>query len=119
MSIINEIGIQTFYENVYMTNISWFGFIKDGSNLSYYALPLPTIFTNSFIAEMDNVQPKVIVPLSKEVDQTLKKIIEDGRLSYPVAPRLPHPYYCSIGQRAIKYKDIYVKKITSLIPRFP
>jgi Domain of unknown function (DUF4918) len=117
MSIINEIGTQTFYENVYMTNISWFGFIKDGKNLNYYdlPLPLPTIFTNSFIAEMEFVQPKVIVPLSKEVEQTLKKMIKEGRLRYPVAPRLLHPYYCSIGQRAIKYKDVYVKKITSII----
>jgi hypothetical protein len=117
LSIINEIGSQTFYKNVYMTNISWFGFIKGGNNVNYYDLlpPLPTIFTESFIAEMDIVQPKVIVPLSKEVEQTLKKMIKEEKLSYPVAPRLPHPFYCSIGQRAIKYKDVYVKKISSII----
>ncbi len=116
-SVINEIGSQTFYKNVYMTNISWFGFIKDGNNLNYYdlPLPLPTTFTESFIAEMDIVQPKVIIPLSKEVEQTLKKMTKEGRLSYPMAQRLPHPYYCSIGKRALKYKDVYVKKIISIV----
>lgn len=64
---------------------------------------------------MDIVQPKVIVPLSKEVEQTLKKMIKEEKLSYPVAPRLPHPYYCSIGKRAIKYRNVYVKKISSII----
>ncbi len=109
LSIIDKIGINTFYKNVYMTNISWFGFIKDGNNLNYYDLPSPlsTTFTESFITEMD------IVPLSKEVEKTLKKMIKEGRLSYPIASRLQHPYYCSIGKRAIKYKEIYIKKVTS------
>lgn len=117
LSIINEIGIDSFYRNVYMTNISWFGFTKDGNNQNFYDLPspLPTTFTDSFIEEMDIVQPKVIVPLSKEVEQTLKQMIKSGGLGYPLAERLPHPYYCSIGKRAIKYRQIYVKKITSLI----
>lgn len=117
LSIINEIGSESFYRNVYMTNISWFGFTKDGNNLNYYDLPspLPTIFTDSFIKEMDIVQPKVIVPLSKEVEQTLQQMIKNGRLRYPLAERLPHPYDCSIGKRATKYKQIYVKKITNLI----
>lgn len=119
LSIINEIGSDSFYRSVYMTNISWFGFTKDGKNLNYYDLPapLPTTFTDSFIEEMDIVKPKVIVPLSKEVEQTLKQMIKSGRLRYPLAERLPHPYYCSIGKRAIKYRQIYVKKITSLIEK--
>jgi hypothetical protein len=117
LSIINEIGSESFYKNVYMTNISWFGFTKDGNNLNYYDLPspLPTTFTDSFIEEMDIVQPKVIVPLSKEVEQTLKQMINNGRLRYPIAKRLPHPYYCSIGKRVTRYKEIYVNKITNLI----
>jgi hypothetical protein len=116
LSIINEIGSELFYRNVYMTNISWFGFTKDGNNLNYYDLPSPLPnFTDSFIEEMDIVQPIVIVPLSKEVEQTLQQMTNNGRLRYPLAERLPHPYYCSIGKRATKYKQIYVKKITNLI----
>lgn len=109
--------MDSFYRNVYMTNISWFGFTKNNNNLNYYDLPssLTTTFTDSFIEEMDIVQPKVIVPLGKEVEKTLKQMIKSGRLRYPLAERLPHPYYCSIGERPIKYRQIYVKKITSLI----
>lgn len=47
---------------------------------------------------MDIVQPKVIVPLTKEVEQTLKKMIKNDRLRYPLAERIQHPYYCSIGK---------------------
>ncbi|MDV2885513.1 DUF4918 family protein [Alkalihalophilus pseudofirmus] len=87
LSIINEIGSESFYRNVYLTNIAWFGFTKEGSNLNYYDLPspLPTIFTDSFIEEMNIVQPKVIVPLSKEVNQTLLKMVNEGRLRYPLS----------------------------------
>ena len=121
LSIINEIGSETFFNNVYMTNISWFGFIKGGNNFNYYELPSPlqTTFTKSFLAEMSFVQPKVIIPLSKEVELTLKEMMKEGKLNYPVVPRLPHPYYCSIGKRPIKYKDVYIKKITSLIDGNP
>lgn len=117
LSIINEMGKDSFYRNVYLTNISWFGFTKDNNNLNYYDLPSPlsTTFTNSFIEEMDIVQPKVIVPLSMEVERTLKQMRKSGRLRFPIAERLPHPYYCSIGNRAITYKQIYVEKIKGLI----
>lgn len=117
LSVIKEIGSETFFRNVYMTNISWFGFTKEGNNSRYYKLPSPlsTTFTDSFIAEMDIVQPKVIVPLSEEVEKTLKQMIRDGRLQYPIVERLPHPYYCSIGKNAIRYKQVYVNKIANLI----
>lgn len=116
-SIINQIGTELFFEKVYLTNISWFGFIKDGKNFNYYNLPshLSDTFTESFLKEMDLVQPKVIIPLSKEVEQTLIGMKKRGKLNYSIASRLPHPYYCSIGDRALKYKDIYVEKIQSYI----
>lgn len=117
LSIINAIESNIFHKNVYMTNISWFGFIKEGRNLNYNRLPspLPTTFTESFIAEMDIVQPKIIVPLSIEVEKTLKQMKKDKRLNYRLAPRLPHPYYCSIGKRPVKYKEVYLKRITELM----
>lgn len=115
-SIINEVGRESFYENVYMTNISWFGFTRDGKNLNYYDLPssLATTFTDTFIAEMDMVQPKIIIPLSKEVERSLKQMRKSGRLHYPIAERLPHPYYCSIGKNAMKYKQIYINTIKDI-----
>lgn len=113
LSIIKEVGIEDFYKSVYMTNISWFGFKKDGKNLNYYKLPphLAKTFTESFIDEMEFVKPKVIIPLSKKVEKTLREMVKSKKLNYPVAPRLPHPYYCSIGENAEKYKVDYLKAI--------
>ena len=117
LTIIHEMGRDFFYRNVYMTNISWLGFTKKGRNLNYYDLPspLPTFFTHTFIEEMELVKPKVIVPLSERVEQTLKQMEMDGRLRYPIAERLPHPYYCSIGRNAERFKEIYVNKMNELI----
>jgi hypothetical protein len=116
-SIIDALGSETYYKSVYMTNISWFGFVKNNKNLNYYDLPesLPSIFTDSFIEEMNIVEPKIIVPLSQMVEKTLKQMKKEGKLQYPIASRLPHPYYCSIGQNAKKYKEVYLKKINNLL----
>ena len=116
-SVMNEIGIDDFYDHVYMTNISWFGFTKNGNNLNYYDLPgsLSETFTSSFITEMEIVKPSVIIPLSEKVEQTLKQMVNKGDLRYPIAERLAHPYFCSIGKNEPKYKQIYLEKISSFI----
>jgi uracil-DNA glycosylase len=116
-SIIDELGSEAYYKGVYMTNISWYGFVKNNKNLNYYDLPesLQTIFTDSFIEEMDIVEPKVIVPLSQRVEKTLKQMKKEGKLQYLIASRLPHPYYCSIGKNAIKYKDVYLRRLNDLM----
>lgn len=118
-SVIEEIGINLFYENVYMTNLSWFGFIKEGKNLNYYDLPqpLPTVFTDSFVEEMELIQPKAIVPLSKEVEYTLRQMKKSGKLHFPLAERMPHPYYCSMENRKNKYREVYVDRISTLMEK--
>lgn len=116
-SIIREIGCELFYRSVYMTNVSWFGFTKDGKNLNYDKLPsyLPSFFTDSFIGEMAIVQPKLIIPLGEKVEQTLRQMKQDGRLNYPLAKRLPHPFYCSIPTNTISCKQKYVDSITAFM----
>ena len=113
LSVITEIGKEEFHNTVYMTNLSWFGFKQGKKNLNYYKLPSPlkSTFTDSFLEEMDIVQPKLIIPLSKEVEKALKQMKKEGRLIYPLSTRLPHPYYCSIGENANKYKDDYINRI--------
>ncbi|MCP8971019.1 hypothetical protein [Ectobacillus ponti] len=66
--------------------------------MNYYTLPteLQAKFTDSFLKEMDIVQPKVIIPVSKEVEQTLQQMRKCGKLKVPIAARLKHPYHCSI-----------------------
>ncbi|MCG7344050.1 DUF4918 family protein [Sporosarcina sp. ACRSL] len=113
MSIIEEIGEQEFFDHVYMTNISWYGFTKKDKNLNYYKLPLPLqkVFTASFIEEMDILQPAMIVPVSKEVEKTLKKMVKDGELKFQVADRLPHPYYSSIKTNEASCRKMYMDLI--------
>ncbi|MDR0139214.1 DUF4918 family protein [Metabacillus idriensis] len=113
LTIIKEVGIEKFYKRAYMTNISWFGFMKNGKNLNYYNLPshLVNIFTESFIDEMEIVKPKMIIPLSVEVEKTLKDLAKSEKLNYLIAPRLHHPYHCSIGKNAEKSKREYLKAI--------
>lgn len=117
-SIISEIGVKPFNRHVYMTNLSWFGYVKDGRNLNYYKLPekLIHVFTSSFIEEMKMVKPKAIIPLSIDVEKSLKKMKQEEKLTFPVVERLPHPYYCSIqSHHDDDYREMYVKKIRSLI----
>ncbi|GAF12506.1 hypothetical protein JCM19045_1706 [Bacillus sp. JCM 19045] len=53
-SIIHQIGPEHFFNTFYLTNISWFGFTRNGLNLNYYDLPgnLPSYFTQAFAEEM-------------------------------------------------------------------
>lgn len=113
LSIIERYGAKDFYNAVYMTNVSWYGFQRDRKNLNYYDLPhhLRHLFTTSFLHEMEIVQPTVIVPLSKEVEQTLRQMATDGLLDYPIAERLSHPYHCSFTSNIVESSELYCKAI--------
>ena len=113
LSIIEEIGIENYHDLVYMTNLSWYGFTKDGRNLNYYKLPgsVQRTFTSSFIKEMDVVQPSLIVPLSIKVEESLKQMVENDELHYPIAPRLSHPYYSSIKANEDASRKAYLEVI--------
>lgn len=97
LSIIEEYGAGEFQDAVYLTNLSWYGFQRDGRNLNYYILPrnVRHHFIESFVEEMKIVQPSFLVPLSEEVGRTLRQMVKDGQLDYPIAERLPHPLHGS------------------------
>ncbi|MEO2077381.1 MAG: uracil-DNA glycosylase family protein [Bacillus sp. (in: firmicutes)] len=96
-SIIESIGIERFFDHVYLTNISWFGFVKGNKNVNYYELgeELQREFTYGFIKEMEIIQPQVIIPLSKKVKKTLMQMKKENLLDAKIAPPLSHPYYYS------------------------
>lgn len=112
-SIIEEIGAKTFFNHVYLTNVSWFGFQSKGKNVNYHELPrdLQHKFTETFIKEMNIIQPKVIIPVSKEVHKTLIQMQKDKRLKTSIGPRLNHPYHCSIKTNFQKGKEEYLQTI--------
>ncbi|WP_317937169.1 uracil-DNA glycosylase family protein [Sporosarcina aquimarina] len=113
LSIINKYEIGEFQNAVYMTNLSWYGFRRDGKNMNYYNLPraIRDLFIESFIEEMKIVQPTAIVPLSGEVERKLKKLAADDQLDFPIAERLPHPFNCSFPTNVEKARERYHKCI--------
>lgn len=101
-SIIDEFGVQEFFDRVYLTNISWFGFTQSGKSLNYHCLSreLQEIFTAKFREEMKTVQPSVIIPLGEHVEDSLKGM---KGLSGMLAERLPHPnWHHSLQKRKSK-----------------
>lgn len=113
LSIIEEYGAGEFQDAVYLTNLSWYGFLRNGRNLNYYILPrnVRHYFIESFVEEMKIVQPSFIVPLSEEVGRTLRQMAKDGQLDYPIAERLPHPLHCSFPTNLKKSRMRYHKSI--------
>jgi len=109
--IISKFGSIDFFDQVYLTNISWFGFSKDGKNLNYNQLSpeLVKIFTEGFADEMAIIQPRLIIPLSKEVNRTLR----DMHLGYKLGKRLKHPNYCKFPSRVEEGVNSYIKAIIS------
>lgn len=107
--VISAIGPDKFFDKVYLTNISWFGFSKSGVNFNYYELSpkLQKVFTKGFVNEMAIIQPRIIIPLSIEVNKTL----ENMNLGYKIGKRLNHPNYCKFPARIAEGINSYVNAI--------
>ncbi|GKV70483.1 hypothetical protein NCCP2716_29810 [Sporosarcina sp. NCCP-2716] len=119
LSIMEEYETGAFQDSVYLTNLSWYGFVRRGRNLNYYSLPrhVRHYFTNMFVEEMKIVQPSYIVPLSEEVGRELRLMKANGQLDFPIAERLPHPLHCSFPSNVEKSRDRYhscIEKLTGL-----
>jgi hypothetical protein len=116
-SIIQEIGVKAFFNKVYLTNFSWYGFVdKKGNNVNYYKLEpaIQDTCKEHFVEEMRQVNPLCIIPLSKEVEKSLRSMAE---LNIPIMERLPHPYWASFPANKEKWKDIYIQRIKNSIQK--
>jgi len=105
-TIVKEIGYERFYNTFYVTNISCIGFYCIGNkgrkvNMNYYILPvkLQHILYLSLLKEIELLKPELIIPLSEEVEITLKNIREDFRLSFEIEQRLKHPNFCNMRSK--------------------
>ncbi|WP_394173992.1 uracil-DNA glycosylase family protein [Guptibacillus hwajinpoensis] len=116
-SIIDKFGTNTFFDSFYLTNLSWFGFTKENYNYNYYKLPieLQNEFTSGFIEEMTIVNPKIIIPLSKEVEKSLKKMKKEQLIDAPIGKALAHPYYYS--NFPTRYEE-GIKRYTNIIQHY-
>jgi hypothetical protein len=109
--IIDCFGVDKFYKHFYVTNFSWFGFIKkDGTNCNYFKLPTQAqkYIEKVFKREMTLVNPTTIIPLSEDVEISLNKLFSETEIK--IESRLNHPYHCSIGNSKLSRGNFYNPK---------
>ena len=116
-SVIDHFGPRRFFDNVYLTNLSWFGFVKEGRNWNHDRLApeIQHVLHADFCREMSLVRPKVIVPTGRSVEEGLDRLREGGMLTCPVGPRLNHPNYCAFPTRVAAERRLYIETLTRLM----
>lgn len=117
-SIIKNYRAEKFYSNIYVTNICSIGFEKSKKNHNYYELSeaIKEIIYKNFLEKMKIINPNVIIPLSKEVEKTLKYLKSNGELKNVLIDEgLNHPYYCSIKTNWEKQFKNYISKLDKYI----
>jgi uracil-DNA glycosylase len=97
--IVDHFGAETFYKYFYVTNISWFGFTKNGNNFNYYKLSdsAQEYISKAFMCEMTLINPTTIVPLGEQVEKSLTRVFSDSMIK--VENRLMHPRGCVSGTK--------------------
>ncbi|HEY8893143.1 MAG TPA: uracil-DNA glycosylase family protein [Clostridium sp.] len=117
-SVIKKYGAKKFYSNIYVTNICSVGFLKDNKNFNYYQLPenIKEIIHLNFLEKIKIVNPKVIIPLSKDVDNTLKYLQHIGELkNILIDNTLNHPFFCSMRSNWEIEFNKYIDKLDKYI----
>lgn len=121
-SIIEEFGIDEFYSNIHVTNMSWFGFYKldNGTNVNYNSLPeeIQNFLIDKFVEEMNFIKPDVIIPIGDIVNwELLYNLKKRDRINAEIAPRLYHPAYRLVDRNTyIETLTQYLNKIKSAKP---
>ena len=113
--IVEEIGVGTFYNSFYVTNISWVGYTKGGKNLNCYDLPplVKRFVLDMFKYEMAVVSPTTIIPLSSRVQDTLKGLFDDVTIDTNL--KLPDPNYCAFPKNYESCKAMYLEVLSKYI----
>jgi hypothetical protein len=109
-SIIEHFGVDDFFKNFYLSNISCIGFynLRTGKNINYYELPLriQLFLVDNFSKNMRSIKPKIIIPLSEAVEKNLKMdLSHEQKITVEIGNRLSHP--------STKYakKDDYIERL--------
>jgi len=97
-NIVKQFGMQYFFKNFYLTNISCIGFydIKTNKNINYYELPvrIQIYIFDLFSTEINTINPKIIIPLSVEVEKSLiMDLKHEKKIKAEIGKRLQHPAY--------------------------
>lgn len=98
-SVIQEFGIENFYQKFHVTNISWYGFsqIDKQKNVNYdnISTEIAIFLIEKFVEEMEFINPDFIIPLSKNVFYELKSLKERNKIKAEIGTRLCHPSWIS------------------------
>lgn len=88
--VVRQFGVAAFFHSFYVTNVASVGFIRDGKNLNYDALPASAleVVERNFLQEMEIVQPTHVISLSNVVQKTVRKLLPT---TVDCSMRLPHP----------------------------
>ncbi|HCN83894.1 MAG TPA: hypothetical protein DIT07_09790 [Sphingobacteriaceae bacterium] len=113
-SIVQEFGVDTFYQKFHVTNMSWYGFyhLKTRKNINYNNLPteIQNLLIDKFLEEMRFINPDVIIPVGDIVNwELLCNPNVKSRLTAKIAPRLYHPAYRLVD------KKTYMKTLTEYL----
>ncbi len=112
--VIEEIGVDKFYKNVYVTNLSCVGFqnLKTKKNMNYYQIcsKIQYELFDNFIKEMNIIKPDIIIPLSQWVNWDLDNLKKENRLDFEIGKRLNHPAYSKVTKESyIDFLNNYIK----------
>jgi hypothetical protein len=122
-SVVQGFGIEIFYKNFHVTNISWFGFsrIDKSKNVNYFEKDISTeiaiYLIDKFVEEMDLINPDYIIPLSKTVLYELENLKKQKKIRAEIGTCLNHPSWVVAYRRKDlstwrqKYIDTFSKYI--------
>jgi len=113
--VVQEIGIEKFYRNFYVTNISWVGYTNNNKNVNYYQLPddAKKFVYDMFQWEMQQVAPSTIISLSRVVKDTVDELFGNSHIE--INKHLPHPNYCAFPKNYEKCKAQYIELLSAYI----
>ena len=116
--IVEHFGVERFYRHVYVTNLSWLGFKRDGNNVNYDDLSERAIafIYKMFKKEMHYVKPKYIVSLGDSVYTSLHTLFAHDH-SIDITHKLPHPSWCAFPSHFDASKQQYIALFSELMDR--
>lgn len=112
--VVQHFGSSTFFRSFYVTNFSWVGYTRQSKNVNYYELPeeAQDIIGKMFRYEMEQVQPRRIISLSKRVHQSVTTLLDD---SINTDLLLPHPNWCAFPNNIDGAKTKYIKVLSKYV----
>jgi uracil-DNA glycosylase len=112
-------GVEAFYNQFYITNVSPLGFVKEGKNLNYYDIPALQKELEPFIVQHMNHQVKewgrqdVAFTIGKGKNHKAMVDLNKKHQWFEKIVALPHPRW--VMQYRLKSKDLILDEVVEVI----